>query len=81
MSVEEAEEWVVMPPPEYLDEDLDEGVDDKGGMVDTTGMIAITLNDEEHLQWLELKEKLKIPQDKKAFLHILNTYSYDGDSL
>lgn len=44
---------------------------------DMTGMIAISLSDEEHLQWLELKEKLKIPQDKKAFLHILKVLTDD----
>lgn len=71
----------VMPDELYDDDFKEEGGGTMETKPETTGMIAISLNDDEHLEWLSLKEKIGIPQDKKAFLHILNTYSYDDDSL
>lgn len=49
-----------------------------GGTMDpkpeTTGMIAISLDDDEHLEWLSLKENIGIPQDKKAFIHLMQNF-------
>ena len=66
---------VTVMPDELYDDDFEE---DRGGTMDakpeTTGMIAISLNDDEHLEWLSLKEKIGIPQDKKAFIYLIQNY-------
>ena len=73
MDIEEL--GVVVMPDELYDDDFEE---DGGGTMEakpeTTGMIAISLNDDEHLEWLSLKEKIGIPQDKKAFIHLIQNF-------
>lgn len=71
------EEIGVTVMPDLYDEDFQENEDSSGTgspKPETTGMIAISLDDDEHQQWLELKEKIKIPQDKKAFVHLIQNF-------
>lgn len=73
MDIEEL--GITVVPDELYDDDFEE---DGGGTMDakpeTTGMIAISLDDDEHLEWLSLKEKIEIPQDKKAFIHLIQNF-------
>lgn len=64
----------VMPDDLYDDDFKEDGGGAMGTKPETTGMIAISLNDDEHLEWLSLKEKIEIPQDKKAFIHIIQNF-------
>lgn len=73
MDIEEL--GVTVMPDDLYDDDFEEnGGGAMGPKPETTGMIAISLDDDEHLEWLSLKEKIEIPQDKKAFIHLIQSY-------
>lgn len=66
----ELEEWGLDLP--YQDEDQEE--DDRPAKQEDTGIIAITLTDDEQELWAECKAKLKIKTDKTAFLKLIMNF-------
>lgn len=65
---------VTVVPDDLYDDFEEDGGDAMEPKPETTGMIAISLDDDEHLEWLSLKEKIEIPQDKKAFIHLIQNF-------
>lgn len=58
-----------------FEEDVEEDVEDHeqdGG--ELSNMIAFSITDEEHEEWVTIKETIQIKNDKKAFYYLLSQY-------
>lgn len=66
---EKLEEWGL-----YVPQEEDEEEDDRPAKQEDTGILAITLTDDEQELWAECKSKLKIKTDKTAFLKLIMNF-------
>ena len=64
------EEWGLYVPQE--EEEIEE--EERPAKQEDTGIIAITLTDDEQELWAECKSKLKIKTDKTAFLKLITNF-------